>query len=357
MSVNFFWQLPARGDGRFGDAKPRLRGERGAAQGSPYQKGLSDPRGNSFTYFDYLHQVARAAELSTFDGIKIQHDPLGDEAWIIAGYVARATRTLTLLTEFEASWGSAVYAAKNAVSVQRYTGGRMAWQLSSGASQALRRQAGDPLPDEDVLARIEEFITVARGVIGTAPYSYKGRFFEVREGGFKGTLANHAEPPVFLSGESSIEYDLSARTASVHVLPALNPADAESRVADLRTRTQQHAELRRGRRLEFGVRLDLLVRETEEEAHFDAERYGKQVGYQSPASGASLLWPGLISNSDSDATLVGSYEQATKWLTSQVAAGVSYFLLGAVPHLEEAYRVGAHVLPAVRAQLENQHAA
>ena len=93
MSFEFIWQLPARGDARYGTARPRLRGERYAGE-RPFQPGVTDPRGKDFNHFDYLHQVARGAELSGFDGVRVQHDAAGDESWIIAGYVARGTRSL-----------------------------------------------------------------------------------------------------------------------------------------------------------------------------------------------------------------------------------------------------------------------
>lgn len=351
MSSKYYWQLPARGDGRFGDAALRLRGERRRNEPSPFQKGVSDPRGTKFNYFDYLHQVARAAELSLFDGVRIQHDPRGDESWIIAGYVARDTRRLTLLTEFEAAWGSAVYAAKNAVSVQRYTGGRMAWQLSAGGSAAERRGAGDPVADADVLPRIEEFVSVARGVIGTVPFSYQGRFFEVRDGGFQGTLANHQAPLVFLSGETPDAYELSARAASVHVFPALEPGQVDQRIRQLRALAQS-ARAQTSAPLEFGLRIDLIARETGAEALFDAERCAKQLGSPPFTASTHSIWRGLAKGiSDADATFVGSYEQAADLLEAYAALGVTHFLLGAVPHLEEAYRIGTHVLPTVRRRL------
>lgn len=352
MSAKFFWQLPARGDGRFGDAKVRLRGERATGAPRPINDGVSDPRGTSFNYFDYLHQVARAAELSTFDGIRIQHDPQGDESWIIAGYVARGTRKLTLLTEFEASWGSSVYAAKNAVSVQRYTEGRFAWQLSHGPGERERLRSGDPVAEADVLPRIEEFVTVARGVIGTAPYSFKGRFFEVLNGGFRGTLANHPAPPIYLSGETSEAYDLSARVANVHVLEAGTTESVKSRIADLRLREQGYAAERNVGGLEFGVRVDLVARETTDEARRDAERYARQAGVTTTFDGHTKLWHGLTTpTTGASSTLVGSYEDVAAQLATYLELGAFHLLLSAVPHLEEAYRIGTHVLPLVRNQL------
>ncbi|MGC4095320.1 MAG: LLM class flavin-dependent oxidoreductase [Polyangiaceae bacterium] len=353
MALEFIWQLPARGDARYADAANRLRGERRSGEVA-FQPGVSDPRGVAFNYFDYLHQVARGAELSGFDGVRIQHDSAGDESWIIAGYVARATRSLKLIAEFEASWGSAVYAAKNAVSFQRYTQGRLAWQVSAGAGEAERSRYADPVPDADVLARIEEFLGVARGVITNAPFSFKGRFFEVSEGGFRGSLANHPTPEVYLAGESEDALDASARHADVHVLEARAPNELGPTIQALRALSSQHALLRRSTPLALGLRLDVLARETRDEARFDATRYAEQRG-QAQSAEPKLLWPSLTSGAR--ATLVGSYDDVIEALVGYSALGISRFLLSGVPHLEEAYRLGTYVLPVLRRRLANQAAA
>jgi alkanesulfonate monooxygenase len=346
MSIEFIWQLPTSGDGRYGDATHTRRGERSAAR-SPFTAGVSDPRGDRFNYFDYLHQVARAADLSGFDGVQIQNDLEGDDSWIVAGYLARGTRNLKLLTQFEASWGSAVYAAKNAVSFQRASGARFAWSIGRGAAAQARRRHGDNVADTDVLPRIDEFLTVARGVQATAPFSFKGRFFEVQDGGFRGPLANNPVPPVYLSGATEEAYLLSARQADVHVLDAvplklLHPA----------IETLQRLAAREGRTLALGLRIDLLARESEDEALRDAERYWQQAGNAAQAPSGAGLWAAVDgTRSDATATLVGSYEQVAAHLAAYAASGISSFLLGAVPHLEEAYRIGEHVLPPLRERL------
>ena len=355
MSYELIWQLPVGGDARYGTARLQLRGERGRGE-APFRPGVTDPRGGLFNHFDYLHQVARAAELSGFDGVRVPHDPSGDESWIIAGYIARGTRSLKIIAEFEASWGSAVYAAKNAVSFQRYTGGRLAWQLSPGAHESQRRRVADPVVDGDVLARIEEFLVVARGVTAHAPFSFEGRFFEVREGGFRGTLSNHRAPEVYLSGDSDEALEASARHADVHVFSAASADELKPRVSQLRESAGRQARVRRAASLAAGVRLDILARETREEAVFDATRLAEQGGVLSAAS--SLLWPGLTARlGGADATVVGSYDEVVERLSAYAASGVSRFLLGGAPHLEEAYRLGTFVLPALRRRLASLAAA
>ncbi len=317
MSIEFIWQVPTGGDARYGTKEPQLRGELVASK-RYFRDGVTDPRGARFNYFDYLHQVARAADLSGFDGLHIANDPEADESWIVAGYLARATRHVRLLTEFDASRGSAVYAAKNAVSYQRYTRGRFAWQIGTGGTHEQRRRQGDFAADSDILPRIEEFITVTRGVLTSGSYTLEGKYFGVLNGGFKGPLANSPVPPIYLSGNTAEFYGLSARAADVHVFDALPLAQLRIEVDKLRALSQG-----RSQPLRFGLRIGIVARETEEEARADARDY-------------------------SGVAITGSYEHVTAALADYAEAGIGSFILGASPHLEEAYRVGEHILPAVR---------
>lgn len=351
MSTEFIWQLPARGDGLYGDAAVRRRGERSTLEPAPLSLGVSDPRAERFNYFDHLHQIARAAELSGFDGVQIQHDPKGDESWIIAGYLVRGTRRLKLVTEFEASWGSSVYAAKNSASFQRYSAGRFAWHLLAGAAAKQRRKNADPIPDEDVLPRIGEFLQVARGVLTQAPFSFKGRFFEVQNGGFKDGLDHQPVPQVYWSGTSPAALDLSAEHADVHVLSPLPIAELGQALETLKQLAGA-----RNRSLRYGLRLDLLARETDGEALREARRFRGQLAETSVAatSEGPGLWNGLsTARTGAAAVLVGGYGRIAEELSKYQELGISSFLLGAIPHLEEAYRIGAHVLPLLRQRLRS----
>lgn len=357
MTIEFFWHLPTSGDSRYGDATVQRRGERELGARPPFTQGVTDPRGNTFNYFDYLHQIARAAELVGFDGLRIPNEVNGEEPWIVAGYLGPSTRKLTLLAEFEASRGSAVYAAKNAVSHQRYTNGRFSWQISTGSNAKQRRQGGDFIAEEDIHARIEEFITVAQGVITQSPFTYKGRFFEVLDGGFKGSLANQKVPPVHLSGRSEQALQLSAKLADVHVFDAAPIADLQSSIDYL----QQLATVQ-NRKVAIGLRVDLIARDNEEEARFDAQRYAEQTGQQPHIITEAGLqwWYGLTTQQNgAAATLVGTYQQIIDVLKHYADAGVSHFQLSAIPHFDEAYRIGEQLLPALRAltSAPQQHAA
>ena len=353
MSIEFIWQLPTSGDGRYGNATKQRRGERSSAE-HPYSPGVTDPRGQSFNYFDYLHQVARAADLAGFDGLRIPENPEGDDPWIVTGYVARGTRHLKLITEFEAAWGSSVYAAKNAVSLQRYTGARVAWQISLGGDAKQRRALADFAAEGDLYPRVDEFLTVARGVTTQSPFTFKGHFFEVLNGGFQGALGQQKFPTVYLSGKGTEGHQLSAKHADVHVFDAASVADVAEQVKQLKALAKDA-----GRTLAFGLRIDVVARETEKEAIFDARRYWEQSGAKRGGGDPLIsqhLWAGLSTDSTgATGTLVGSYEQVSQLLIDYANAGITSFLLSAVPHFEEAYRLGERVLPVVRSHISPDH--
>lgn len=347
MAHQFFWQLPTSGDARYGNANRQRRGEASDPHYPVFGNGISDPRRNAFSYFDYLHQVSKAADLAGFNGVYIPDNPDGEEPWIVAGYVARSTQRLKLLTQFDAARGSAVYAAKNAVSFQRYTGGRFAWHITEGSDDDLiRKQLGDFVPRADILARIDEFITVAKGVLTTYPFNFVGRFFEVQEGGFQGPLSDRKVPDIYLGGSNAEQIALSAKHADLHVLEAADPEEIAAQIDTYRQAVK-------GRSVAFALRIDVLARETREEALEDATRFIKQTDAALPADEQALLWPRFSEqHTGGKASLIGSYDEVASALAAYAAQGITQFVLAAVPHFEEAYRVGTHVLPRVR-QLTN----
>ena len=273
--------------------------------------------------FDYYAQVAEAAAQTAFDGLFVAHRAEADESRIIAASLARKVRGLEFVAEFPASVGSAVYAAKQATTFQRGTHDRFAWAIAPDADARTRARVGDVVAQDDLGERLDEFLTVARGVHTQRPFTFHGRHFAVENGGFDAPLNRAPFPTVFLQGESEDALDLSARYADVHLFRPGPIEHIASLVEGLDALAKQA-----DRSVAFGLLQPILARETDEEAAFDADR--------------ERVVPG---------TLVGSFDTVAARLAELAAIGVSHFVLGAEPALEEAYRVGQHVLPRLRAKL------
>ena len=186
MTIDIYWQLdtaaePARGErSRHRRIASIAREVRTATQGR----------------FDYYAQIAQGAAQTAFDGLFLPHREEADDSLIVAAALAREVQRLALVAQFPASVGSAVYAAKQAVSFQRATGNRLGWAISPDADIAARAGGADHVREEELGARAEEFLAVARGVHGESPFSFTGRHFEVQGGGFEVPLNRAAFPQV-----------------------------------------------------------------------------------------------------------------------------------------------------------------
>jgi alkanesulfonate monooxygenase len=259
----------------------------------------------------------------------LPYRPESDDSRTIAGVIARETPRLTLIPEFPAWVGSAVYAAKQAVSFQRLTHARLGWAIAIPADAPNRARDGDHVAEDELIERTEEFLHVARGVHGEQPFSHAGVHFEVEGGGFEAPLNRVAFPPVFLQGESEEELALSARSADVHLFAAAPVAKLRSLVETL-----DSLALREERSVAFGVIQPVLAREFSDEAWQDAQRA------RLPSS-----------------AIVGNYADVAERLAALAALGVAHFVLTAPSSLEEAYAIGQHVLPRFRALTESIRAA
>lgn len=281
---------------------------------------VRDRRAAGRNRFDYYVQVAQAAAQTGFDGLFVRHRIEADESRIIAAIVARAVPRLLVVPEFAASVGSAVYAAKQAATFQRSTGGRLGWAIAPDDDGPERERQADVIAEKDLSQRLDEFLIVARGVHEQRPFSFKGAHFEVENGGFDAPLTQHPFPKIYLQGEDDAALLRSARHADVHLFHPATPERMAARIARLKALAEAE-----GRQVAAGLILPLLLREDRESAERDAR--------------AHALSP---------ATLIGSYDTAADHVAAYEAAGVTELLLGATPLLEEAYRIGQHLLPRLR---------
>jgi alkanesulfonate monooxygenase len=362
MSIEFFWQLPAGGDGRSihkehwnrGDHNPHIADR-------PVFARIDVRRDGGHTWYDHLAQIARAAEITGFDGVLIPQTPAGEEPWIVAGALARESRRLKFLPSLPAPFLSAVYAAKMAVSFQRLTGGRLAWNLVTEEHNA-HSWHGHRWSIAEQIARTGEFLDVVKGFWNDAPFTYQGRYYEVENGGFGPALSGYEVPAVYLSGETDEALALSARHADAHFLPLDSLEATRKRIEELSRRAASH-----GRTLRFAIQADVVARHTSEDAWKDLRtRWDKASAKTVPISGSpghsqgaargefdrfiqgANLWGGFgLVRPGAPVGIVDSYEEVAERIREYGEVGIGTFALSANPHLEEAYRIGEQLLPLV----------
>jgi alkanesulfonate monooxygenase len=181
--------------------------------------------------------------------------------------------------------------------------------------------------------------------------------------------------PIFLGGSSDAGQDLAAEQVDTYLTWGEAPAAVAEKIGEVKALADA-----RGRTLEYGIRLHVIVRETEEEAwaaagdlvkHLDAdvvaaaqskfaamdsvgqrrmaELHGGRFDPKDIRAGLEIapnLWAGVgLVRGGAGTALVGNPQQVADRIKEYAALGLNYFVLSGYPHLEEAYRFAELVFP------------
>jgi alkanesulfonate monooxygenase len=374
MTIDIFWRIPTHGEPSSLRARDPYRGDWFPGNDNLREAGLSGGGKDGFAYIDYLAEIARAAEISGFQGGLIPSFPMTDEPWAISAFLARETKTFRFMIPFQPGFLNPVVAARMTASLQRATGGRALYNVITGGGGPAQLWWGDSAGHDDRYTRTTEFLDVLRGVWRGGPFSYQGKFYQVEDAGLAHPLSEEEYPEIYFSGSS----DAALASASKHAdyyLTWLEPFDALREKFD---RVKERTE-KLGRKIKCSVRVDIVARATEEEAWrevrkgfeslspeavaaFGKRREGDSVGASrqqnfAPSTISSYkdlitapnIWSGFnLLRGGQTQGIVGSYEQVAERLDELVRLGADAFILASTSHLEEAYRVGEEVLPLVR---------
>ncbi|GAA3104450.1 LLM class flavin-dependent oxidoreductase [Streptosporangium carneum] len=376
MPVDFYWRMAMEGD------QPSLR-RKGAASRGGFAKdatgglapGTREGGPDGYSHLDYLAEVARATETSGFVGALLPSFPHTDDPWAAAAALAGETSVYRFMVAFQPGFLHPVQAARMTASLQVATGGRVVYNIISGGGGPQQLWWGDKVDHDDRYTRTSEFLDVLKGVwYADRPYDHEGRFYRVEGGGLPPSLSGQPFPEIFFSGSSKAAIVAAGRHAD-HYLSWLEPLPSLAAKFD---QVREHCA-GIGRVPRFAVRLDVLARETEQEAWEEIRRgwarpgpaatpafvgLGDSVGWRRGQDLAGEgneddghralevspnVWGGFhVLRAGPAFGLVGDYRQVAARLDELIGLGVEAFVLGGVPHLEEAYHVGERVLPLLR---------
>ena len=379
MSVDIYWRLPSHGDPSTTRNASLVRGDWTPTTEGSVAPGLRHGEVDAFSYVDHLADIARAAESAGFVGGLIPSFPMTDDPWIISSALAEETKTFRFMIAFQPGFANPVHVAHMSSSLQRLSHGRLVFNIITGGGGPEQAWWGDLVAHDDRYTRTKEFLDVLHGVWHGDGFEHRGRFYDITDGGLARPLRGEPFPEIYFSGSSAAGIDAAGHHADYY-LSWLEPFDALRAKFDHVRRTAGAL----GREPKFAVRVDVLARDTHDEAWAEARRgfdaadptadrpwagratdsvgAQRQRGFQPdrPASADDLLiapniWAGFHLLRPGPAIgIVGDYAAAAERLSELIDLGVDAFILAGVPHLEEAYRVGTEVLPLVRGRADDR---
>ena len=351
MSLNVFWFLPTHGDSRY----------------------LGTTHGARAVDFDYLRQIAVAADTLGYDGVLLPTGRSCEDAWVTAASLIGATQKLKFLVALRPGLSQPGLAVRMAATFDRLSNGRLLINIVTGGDQAELAADGLFADHEERYAITNEFLTIWRsalaGVGGAEGFDFNGDHLRVKGAKTLYPPVQSPHPPLYFGGSSPDAHALAAEQVDVYLTWGEPPAAVAEKIADLRARAAA-----RGRTLRFGIRLHVIVRETNAAAWQAAEELISHVDddiiARAQASFAKMdsegqrrmaalhggkrdklevspnLWAGVgLVRGGAGTALVGDPETVAERMQEYAALGIDTFILSGYPHLEESYRFAELVFP------------
>jgi alkanesulfonate monooxygenase len=376
IEPEFGWYMPTRGDG-------------------PYIGVRSD----RVVDIAYNIKVAQAVEEAGYTFALIPTGGNCSDAWIVGATLAAHTKTFKPLVAMRPGLIAPALAARMGATLDEVTGGRALINVVTGSSPNDMRSMGDELAF-DKEARYErtlEYIKLVKQlwIRSTAepknrllaahePFDYieplyhEGKYYRLEGGISYPPPVQRPHPPFYFGGSSDAAKRTAAEIADVFLMWA-EPVDWIKEQIDQVEHYRRQLLEREGvdRFIRYGLRAQVVIRDTEEEAwaaarriisridpslkqNLEGQRFYASEGQQRQIRLRELaakndyvigpnFWAGLAQVRGGGAmAFVGTPEQVADRLLEYVDIGVTSFILSGYPNLEEATISGKALLPVFR---------
>ncbi|OLS60853.1 FMNH2-dependent alkanesulfonate monooxygenase [Pseudomonas putida] len=347
MSLDIFWFLPTSGDTRY--LGPSASGR---------------PATNA-----YMRQIAVAADQLGYDGLLIPTGASCLDPWVTAASLVPVTQRIKLLVALRTSLGNPTASARQAATLDQASNGRLLLNVVPGGDATELAADGVFLKHDERYEASDEFLTIWRRLLQGENVDFEGKHLKVEGAQNFFPAVQQPYPPLYFGGSSPAAHELAAKHVDAYLTWGEPPAAVAEKIADVRARAAKH-----GRSVRFGVRLHVIVRETNEAAwaaadelisHLDdatiaaaQANYAKMDsegqrrmaalhgGDRNKLEVAPNLWAGVgLVRGGAGTALVGDAETVAARLLEYAELGVDSFVLSGYPHLEEAYRFAELVFP------------
>jgi alkanesulfonate monooxygenase len=345
--MEVFWFLPTHGDSRY----------------------LGTSIGARAVDLAYIGQIARASDELGYGGVLLPTGRSCEDAWAIASAMVPLTQRLKFLVAIRPGVMSPTAAARLASTVDRMSNGRVLINVVTGGDPAESEGDGVFLSHDERYVATHEFLEVWRRVLAGESVDFAGKHIRVKGAKVLYPPVQRPHPPLYFGGSSAAAHDLAAEHVDVYLTWGEPPAAVAAKVTEMKRRAAAF-----GRTLRFGIRLHVIVRETNEEAwraanellryvddktiqaaqaafsRLDSEGQRRMValhgGRRENLEVSPNLWAGVgLVRGGAGTALVGSPEVVAERMLEYRELGIETFILSGYPHLEEAYRTAESLFP------------
>lgn len=348
--MHVFWFIPTHGDGRY----------------------LGTAEAGRATTHAYMRQIAQAVDDLGYAGALLPTGASCEDAWVVAASMIPVTTRMKFLVAIRPGLMSPTLAARMAATFDRLSGGRLLVNVVTGGDPV--ELAGDGFfLDHDARYDVTaEFLQVWRETLAGETVDFAGEHIRVENARVLIPGLQRPHPPLYFGGSSPAAQKVAAKHVDLYLTWGETPAQVADKIASVRRLAAAE-----GRELRFGIRLHVIVRETEREAWDAADRLISRLDEATVAKAQSHfarmdshgqgrmrvlhnghkgsretleispnLWAGVgLVRGGAGTALVGDPDTVAARMREYADLGIDTFIFSGYPHLEESYRFAELVFP------------
>ncbi|MBM7322839.1 LLM class flavin-dependent oxidoreductase [Agrobacterium sp. S2] len=333
--------------------------------------------------YPWQPEGSRRVDLGYYKQLALAYDQLGytgalfatgaHDVWVLAGALLSYTERLKLLVAIHPGLIAPTLLGKMAATLQEFSRGRLLINVVSGNAKMLGAY-GMTMPHDERYEMADEYLQIWHRLFAGETVDFNGHYFQTQGAKLALPVGQGIEPPpLWFGGSSDKAIDVAAKHVETYLSWGETPDQIGAKVDLVKARAEKL-----GRELEYGIRLYVIVRDTDEEAWAAAadlyrrmdeaaiaanqrfvgktdsvgqQRMTAMHGGQKPENLRDLeispnLWAGIgLVRPGPGTAIVGSPDTVIRTLEAYKKAGVNTFILSGMPLLEEAFRFGEKVLP------------
>lgn len=327
---------------------------------------LGVPDGCLRSSYEHCGEIVRKADANGYQNILLPSGWIaGQDALAFSAAMAPQTTQINQLVALRMGEVWPPMLARAIATVDHIAKGRLCVNIISSDMPGMKES------NEVRYARASEIIQILQGLWRTdGPFEWKGDFYNISLPNTEPakTYQQNGGPLLYFGGISPAAQDLCAKHCDVFLMWP----ETEDRIAEtMRGMSEKAAAY--NRKIDFGFRGHVIVRETEDEARAAADRliskldaakgaeikarsqdsqsFGVQRQDELRAQAKDLyiedhLWSGVgLARSGCGSAIVGDPDQVLAKLNRYMDMGIRAFVLSGYPHLDECDLFAKYVLP------------
>jgi alkanesulfonate monooxygenase len=320
---------------------------------------------SSLPLFD---RVVAAAETAGFEYMLVPVQTACWEAWISSAMMVARSKSIRMLVAARPSYINPVLLAKMIATFDQLSGGRICINLIAGQNESEVEGEGIRYPKEQRYELMEEEVRILKLLwTNRTAVDFDGKFHKLTKAQIRPRILQQPYPKFYLGGGSRQAWEISAKHSDVHLFWGDTPERIAANIAEIRKLASAHD---RADKIGFGMRLQVICREREQDAWDAAETLVKDATdrqrqeiktlYARSAANQRVqelakeygdlimphLWTGITKvRPGAGIAVVGDPQQCAATLQQFIDAGCHSFCLSGYLHDEEAERFGRLIRP------------